>query len=227
LFKKLTRAILIAGLATGILGVAPVQAYTYTDCDTDGAYGSQQQIGRVVRDTTDWSGGYDAVRGNMRVGDLRSCTNPNSTATIGQSSAYVNLDWDGGSCGGTSCIIQLGYGMQDCSPVTTCNIPDNTLSWLYTPSDNTGGYVDDWTGIPAPVINRVYDLRIALATGGTQWRMDIIDTFNSAQYTRYITAHTTVTRAAFWMFEVHNKGDRLGEHEFNGWAEIEPSATAQ
>lgn len=210
--RLLTLAAAFALAASGsLVNPGSAQAAFSFDCETYGSYppgptGLGFQIGRLVRDQSTASG-YDAVRADMTIYDARSCTNPDQPSTTGFAGTFINMDSDYG-------IVQLGYGRSDCPTGYTCAIPDNQLVWVYTPTDTSGGNLAHWSGIPAPVIGATYELRISLVCcqGGVnpyRWRMDIIRTSDSATWTRYITAMVPTQRAAFWMLEVHNKGDRL------------------
>jgi hypothetical protein len=210
---KLLVLVAALALATGSLVAAPgtVRAVTYGDCDIYAMYGQDFNIGRYTRDSN-WYPGYDAIKADILIKELAACTNPDTGYPRGFTGALVNMDQ-------TNAYVQLGYGKADCPTGQSCALPDNQRVWVYTPADNTGGVLDDWSGIPAPILGRTYGFAISLIAG-PKWRLYITDRYINVTYTRDITATVTSMRAAFWMFEVHSYGDRLGSTFADGWLRL-------
>jgi hypothetical protein len=109
-------------------------------------------------------------------------------------------------------VVQLGFG-ESCA--SGCWLPGITPSFLYTPSDASGGVLAKATWAPTPVLGRTYTFQIRNSTyagcgGCHKWDYRIVDNVTGVNYAKLETATWNDGKRFLWFYEVKDPDDALG-----------------
>lgn len=202
--RRMLAAVVVASTLSLAMSAGPALALsTYGDCDSGTAYPAGFIIGRLFHN---YSGPLiNGSQSDAIVRDVRSCTNPNVTTTVG--AAWVlpaNLDSSSG-------IAQLGYGRVDCGSFT-CTLPNKVRIFLYTPSDTSGGVVFEFapSGLGRPVLGDNYEFRIDATPNSLAWDYCIADLYAGGGFKCIERNKDWGGTSVWWAYEVDRSTDQLG-----------------